>query len=218
MEIQSAYEILSDEQKRAKYDQFGHAGDGGGFNPNPGYNSQGGFGQGGFNGFGQGGFGNLEDILRGFAGFGGQPQQTLGDDILARTSITFLEAAHGVTKNINYRPVVKCSPCSGSGTKKGIPPKTCPQCRGTGQAVFARGGFHMASTCPSCQGRGTVISAADKCTTCGGQGRVRESKTLEVKIPAGIDDGMRVRLAGQGDYPLEGSGKPGDLLIQVQVF
>ena len=212
LEVQKAYELLSDEQKRAQYDEYGDLGDN---QQQQQQQYQQGFG--GFGGFGGGGFGNLEDILRGFSGFGGQTQ-SLGEDILARTTITFMEACHGCTKTINYKPIVKCKPCNGLGTKKGTQAKVCRQCGGSGQAIFQRGGFHMQATCPSCQGKGRSISNSDKCNSCSGQGRVREQKNLEVKIPAGIDDGMRVRLAGQGDFPGEGEGRPGDLLIQVQVF
>ncbi|KAI8896424.1 hypothetical protein BC833DRAFT_528280 [Globomyces pollinis-pini] len=213
LEIQNSYEILTDENKKAHYDQFGHDPDPstGGFNN--GFNGFGGFGGNGFNG---GGFsGNpFEDL---FSQFGGAQRESVGSDISTRLQISFLDAAKGIEKEISYRPVVSCTPCKGSGAKPGTTPKTCPQCRGAGQVLFQQGVFTMKSECPSCGGKGTTIPSGSKCTSCSGQGRVREKKNITVKIPAGIDDGMTVRLSGQGDAAESPNGRKGDLLIQVNI-
>lgn len=176
-------------------------------------------GFGGFPGGFPGGFeGAFEDLYSRFTGGFAGPRETIGEDILTRLSISFMDAAHGVRRSVTINPIVECHPCSGTGSKKGAKPKQCPQCRGSGQVAFIRGGFQLAATCPSCSGKGSTISRSDQCTSCNGQGRVREKKTLDVDIPAGIDNGMRVRLAGQGDAPIEGNGRPGDVLVQIDVF
>ncbi|KAJ3308721.1 hypothetical protein HDV04_006210 [Boothiomyces sp. JEL0838] len=182
IEIQSAYEILSDEQKRQDYDQFGHQD---GQNPFQGNPFQGG------NPFGFGGGNPFHDIFSSFRGFGGQ-MDNIGEDIMQRMNVTFMEACHGAQKGLSYQKIVTCTPCGGSGAKKGKQPTTCVQCGGAGQVIFNRGGFQMATSCPACGGKGKTIAR-------------------------GIDDGMRVRLQGQGDEPIEGNGRPGDLLIQINV-
>ena len=211
-EVNEAYDVLSDADKRAKYDQFGHAA----FDP-----AAGGAG-GGF-----GGFGDFGDIFSsffggGFGGFGGGAQQRngpmRGDDIGARISVTFEEAAFGVKKDINYNRVCRCPDCAGSGAAKGTSAETCGKCRGSGQMrVMQRLGgmqFQSTTTCDSCRGKGKIIK--NPCNNCRGTGFIRISKKLEVSIPAGIDDGERIALRGQGNDGRNG-GSAGDLILQVTV-
>ena len=211
-EVNEAYDVLSDADKRAKYDQFGHAA----FDP-----AAGGAG-GGF-----GGFGDFGDIFSsffggGFGGFGGGAQQRngpmRGDDIGARISISFEEAAFGVKKDINYNRVCRCPDCAGSGAAKGTSAETCGKCRGSGQMrVMQRLGgmqFQSTTTCDSCRGKGKIIK--NPCNNCRGTGFIRISKKLEVSIPAGIDDGERIALRGQGNDGRNG-GSAGDLILQVTV-
>lgn len=214
-EVNEAYEVLSDADKRAKYDQFGHAA----FDPSMGGGEGGGFG--GFGGFGD--FGDLGDILGGMFGgaFGGGrrrngPQQ--GDDIGANVSITFEEAAFGVKKDISYNRICRCPDCKGSGAAAGTQAETCSVCRGTGQVkrVQRMGGmaFQSTATCENCRGTGKIIK--NPCSKCRGTGMVRENKRLTVSIPAGIDDGERIALRGQGCDGKNG-GPAGDLIISVSV-
>lgn len=214
-EVNEAYEVLSDADKRAKYDQYGHAA----FDPAMGGGEGGGFG--GFGGFGD--FGDLGDILGGMFGgaFGGGrrrngPQQ--GDDIGVNVSIAFEEAAFGVKKDITYNRICRCPDCKGSGAAPGTQAETCSVCRGTGQVkrVQRMGGmaFQSASTCEACRGTGKIIKTP--CQKCRGSGMVRESKKLTVSIPAGIDNGERIALRGQGCDGKNG-GPTGDLIISVSV-
>ncbi|KAK0391154.1 hypothetical protein NLU13_0655 [Sarocladium strictum] len=242
-EIQSAYEILSDPKKKEQYDQFGATG----FDPSggaPGGDPFGGAGNPfhGFGGGGQGGFGggfNFEDIFSAFTGqqgpFGargarggrGNPFQQeilVGDNIEVQASITFLEAAQGTSKTISVTPQVSCGTCSGSGLKTGTQRAPCKSCNGTGTRVhFMQGGFQMASTCGICDGTGSTIPKGSECKTCGGHGVTRERKTITVDIPAGIEDGMRLRVDGAGDAPATGKSSPdartqrGDLYVFVRV-
>ncbi|KAI9208949.1 uncharacterized protein BJ171DRAFT_487902 [Polychytrium aggregatum] len=214
MEIQEAYEILSDEKKRAQYDQFGPSGFDGGYP---------GAGAGGFEGF-QGGFPGghadvFEQLFRNFGGMNGARSgfESVAQDTVLATRITFMEAAHGVQKPITFRALRKCGTCSGSGLKKGESAKTCTVCGGSGRRVFIRGGFHMATTCDNCGGSGKFVPKSAQCSPCGGSGRVTETQTLNVNIPAGVEDGMRIRLAGQGDVPMEGDGPAGDIHLQITV-
>ncbi|MBQ8339907.1 MAG: molecular chaperone DnaJ [Clostridia bacterium] len=210
-EVNEAYDVLSDADKRAKYDQYGHAA----FDP-----AAGGAG-GGFGGFG--GFGDFGDIFSSFfgGGFGGAQQRNgpiRGDDIGARVSITFEEAAFGVKKEISYNRVTKCPDCSGSGAAKGSSPETCSKCHGSGQMrVMQRLGgmqFQSTTTCDSCRGKGKIIKTP--CQNCRGTGFIRITKKLDVSIPAGIDDGERIALRGQGNDGRNG-GSAGDLILQVMV-
>ena len=211
-EVNEAYDVLSDADKRAKYDQYGHAA----FDP-----AAGGAG-GGFGGFG--GFGDFGDIFSSFfgGGFGGGAQQRngpiRGDDIGARVSITFEEAAFGVKKEISYNRVTKCPDCSGSGAAKGSSPETCSKCHGSGQMrVMQRLGgmqFQSTTTCDGCRGKGKIIKTP--CQNCRGTGFIRITKKLDVSIPAGIDDGERIALRGQGNDGRNG-GSAGDLILQVMV-
>ncbi|KAL1852144.1 hypothetical protein VTK73DRAFT_9273 [Phialemonium thermophilum] len=240
-EIQSAYELLSDPKKKEQYDQFGAAG----FDPNAGPSSPGGdpFGGGNpFAGFGGGGGGfganiNFDDIFSAFTGQGGpfgrragarnpfQQEILVGDNIEVQTSISFMEAAKGTSKTITITPLVTCKTCSGSGLKEGTKRASCKACGGTGTRVhFMQGGFQMASTCGTCGGTGMTIPRGSECRTCQGDGVVRERKTLNIDIPGGIEDGMRLRVDGEGDAPPTGrSPDPnvraarGDLYVFVKV-
>ncbi|KAH8681245.1 hypothetical protein BX600DRAFT_446071, partial [Xylariales sp. PMI_506] len=244
-EIQSAYEILSDPKKREQFDQFGAAG----FDPSGGAAPGGDpFGGGnpfsGFGGFGgQGGFGaniNLDDLFSHFTGgaggnpFGGggrrgrnpfQQEILVGENIEVQTSISFMEAAKGTSKTITIHPTVTCNTCSGSGLKTGAKRAECKSCGGTGTQVhFMTGGFQMGSTCSTCKGTGQVTPRGSECRTCSGNGAVRERKTITVDIPGGIEDGMRLRVDGEGDAPVTGGAAPpgarmtrGDLYVFVRV-
>lgn len=208
-EIQRAYDILSDSKKRAAYDQFGHAGVDGGA-----------AGQGGFGGF-SGGFGDVfgdifENIFsQGQAGtHGRQSRAQRGADLQYNLQMTLEEAAAGKQVEITVPRYVSCGACDASGARKGSKPKSCETCNGVGQVRMQQGFFSIQQTCPTCHGTGQVIS--DPCNQCHGSGRTRESKKLTIKIPAGIDDGGRVRLNGEGEAGVYG-GPPGDLYIQVSI-
>ena len=217
-EVNEAYEVLSDSDKRAKYDQFGHAA----FDPTAG----GGYGGGGFGGFGGfGDFGDIGDIFGSFfgGGFGGGSQQrrngpVRGEDISVRVTISFEEAAFGVKKDITYNRIQKCDTCKGSGAAEGTHPETCSACGGSGQRRVTQriGGmaFQSTTTCDKCRGTGKIIK--NPCDNCRGTGYVRISKKLSVTIPAGIDDGERIALRGQGSEGRNG-GPAGDLIIVVSV-
>ena len=214
-EINEAYAVLSDAEKKAKYDQFGHAA----FDPTAG----GGQGFGGFGGFGD--FGDLGDIFGSFfgGGFGGGSAQRRngpmrGDDIGARVTISFEEAAFGTKKDVSFHRIQKCSDCGGSGAAKGTKAETCTVCGGSGQRRITQriGGmaFQSTTTCDSCGGTGKIIKTP--CTECKGKGFVKVNKKLSVNIPAGIDDGERIALRGQGCDGRNG-GPAGDLIITVSV-
>ena len=219
-EANEAYEVLSDADKRAKYDQFGHAA----FDPASGGGSGfGGFGDfGGFGGFGD--FGDLGDILGGMfgGGFGGGRRQRNGpipgDDIGVNVTVTFEEAAFGVKKDISYNRVCRCADCKGSGAANGESPVTCTVCGGSGQVsrIQRMGGMQFQTTgaCDSCHGTGKIIK--NPCQKCRGSGMGREAKRLTVSIPAGIAHGQRISLSGQGSDGKNG-GAPGDLIISVAV-
>lgn len=203
-EIQSAYSILSDPQKRAAYDQYGHAG----VDP-----SMAGGGFGGFGGFGDV-FGDIfENIFTGGRG-PGRSQGQRGADLQFNAQLTLEEAAAGKEIEIVVPRHVSCNECSGSGAKKGSTPKTCETCAGMGQVRIQQGFFSIQQTCPTCHGEGNIIT--DPCGSCHGNGRIRESKKLTVKIPAGIDNGDRVRLSGEGESGMHGGGS-GDLYVQISV-
>lgn len=212
-EVNEAYEVLSDSQKRAKYDQFGHAG----VDPNFG---AGGAGAGGFGGFD---FGDIfSDIFGGgFGGFGGSSRRNgpkRGSDLRQILDITFEEAAFGCKKTINVTKQEKCSSCNGTGAKKGTNPVTCGKCHGTGQVQSQvrtpLGYMTNVTTCPDCGGRGQVIK--DPCQECRGTGRVRKSRKIEVDVPAGIDNGQTLQLSGLGEAGERG-GPNGDLLITFRI-
>jgi len=204
-EVNEAYEVLSDSDKRANYDRFGHGG------------VEGIFGQ-GFEGFGFGGFGDIFDAF-----FGGTattsryaPQQ--GADLHYQTTITFEEAAFGCEKELNIQRTENCTQCHGSGSKPGSQPSQCPSCNGAGQirrthqTLFGR--FVNTTTCNQCHGEGSIIT--EPCTQCRGTGREKHQRTILVSIPAGVDDGNRIRLAGDGDAGARG-GSPGNLYVTLSV-
>ncbi len=207
-EIKEAYDILSDAQKRAAYDQFGHAG----VDPSRG----GGAGAGGFAG---GGFSDVfgdifGDIFTGGRAGGGAGGAHRGDDLRYNLDISLEEAVAGTEVKIRVPTYVQCKTCNGSGAKKGSKPSTCSTCAGHGQVRMQQGFFSIQQTCPSCHGKGEIIT--DACNTCHGQGRVKEHKTLSAKIPAGVDTGDRIRLGGEGEAG-ENGGPPGDLYININV-
>ena len=212
-EVNEAYDVLSDEGKRQKYDQFGHAA----FDPSAG--AEGGFG--GFGGFGDGGF-DFGDIFSSFFGGGGRGSQRSsavdGDDIVIRISITFDEAVFGCKKEISYPRIEACEECGGSGAEKGSKPETCQTCRGTGrvtvqqQTMFGR--MQSQRSCTACRGTGKVVK--NPCKNCNGKGFVRVTKKSEITIPAGIDNGQRIIRRAQGSVGRNG-GVAGDLIIEVSV-
>ena len=197
-ELNEANEVLSDPEKRAQYDRYGHDGPNmGGFG---GAGGAGGFDFGGFGGMGgMGGMGDILDQLFG-GGMGGAaqrrnaPQQ--GNDLRYELRITFEEAAFGCEKSFEFTRNENCDVCHGTGAKPGTQPKTCPTCKGTGQVRVSGGFMVTVRTCSTCGGTGKVIS--DKCTACGGVGRVRKRRTASVKVPAGIDNGQTIVLGGHG--------------------
>ena len=205
-EIGEAYEFLKDPQKRAAYDRFGHAA----------FEQGGGGGPGGMGG-GMGGFSDIfEDIFGEMMGgrsrrSGGRER---GADLRYNMEITLEEAFSGKTAQIHVPTSITCDACSGSGAKPGSKPTTCATCGGNGRVRAAQGFFSIERTCPTCHGRGQTIS--DPCGKCGGQGRVVEERSLSVNIPAGIEDGTRIRLAGEGEAGLRG-GPSGDLYIFLSV-
>lgn len=167
------------------------------------------FGRGQSGGFGGGGP---------FAGGGGFRQRAVrGDDLETTVSVDFAAACEGTSASVTVTPVVECKPCHGSGLKAGEKKAACAQCRGTGQQAFQVQGMFMASPCAACNGSGTVIPRASRCGSCDGVGRVKERRTVAVDVPAGIEDGMKIKVPGAGDAPLAASGPSGDLFVRVVV-
>ena len=202
-ETKEAYDILSDTEKRATYDQFGHAA----------------FENGGMGGAGAGGAGGFGDIFGDmfgdiFGGGGGRQRQRRGADLRYNLSLSLEEAVRGTEVNITVPRYSECKPCHGSGAKPGSKPKQCNTCHGQGQVRIQQGFFSVQQTCPQCQGKGTTIS--DPCSECHGQGRVKENKKLSVKIPAGVDEGDQIRLSGEGESAGSG-GVNGDLYVSVSL-
>lgn len=200
-----AYEILSDSKKRAAYDQFGHAG----VDPS----MEGGPGAAGFNDI----FGDVGDVFSDI--FGGRRGQRhsgayRGADLRYPMGLSLEDAVAGTSKNIKIPVKVKCGVCSGSGARKGTSPKTCETCNGHGQVRLQQGFFSVQQTCPACHGKGSMI--INPCASCHGSGKVEQTKTLSVKIPAGVDTGDRIRLAGEGEAGEQG-GPPGDLYVEISV-
>jgi molecular chaperone DnaJ len=201
-EVQEAYEILSDDQKRAAYDNYGHAG----VDPNRG----GGGGGADFNDI----FGDVFGDIFGGGRRGGQSRAQRGSDLRYNLELNLEDAVRGKSVEIKVPTWVSCDVCDGSGAKKGTQAKNCPTCHGAGQVTMRQGFFAVQQTCPTCSGRGKIIP--DPCTKCHGDGRVEKTKTLSVKIPAGVDTGDRIRLAGEGEAGQFGA-PAGDLYVQVHV-
>ncbi len=210
-EAKEAYEVLSDAEKRATYDQFGHAAFEGG--------SAGRGGAGGFNG-GAGGFGDIfgdmfGDIFGGGGGGGGGRQrQRRGADLRYNLDLSLEDAVNGTEVNITVPRMSMCKTCDGSGAKPGSSPSQCGTCHGQGQVRIQQGFFSVQQACPQCHGSGTIIT--DPCGDCHGQGRTRENKKLSVKIPAGVDEGDQIRLSGEGENAGSGSVN-GDLYVSVSL-
>ncbi|RKZ96828.1 MAG: molecular chaperone DnaJ [Gammaproteobacteria bacterium] len=198
-EAKEAYEILSDAQKRAAYDQFGHAGVD---------QSAGGHGAGGFSDI----FGDVFSDIFGAAGGGRQNYR--GADLRYHLDLSLEDAVAGTTEKIRIPVNVDCKTCDGSGAKKGTQPVTCTTCGGHGQVRMQQGFFQVQQPCPHCHGTGKMIK--EPCTDCHGEGQIREHKTLSVKVPAGVDTGDRIRLAGEGEAGTSGA-ESGDLYVEVQV-
>lgn len=214
-EVNEAYEVLSDSQKRARYDQFGHAG----VDPNFGAGGGGAYGGAGFD------FTDLGDIFEGFfgGGFGSRSRANpnaprRGGELHTSCTISFFEACKGVKKEINYTKMEACPDCHGSGAKPGTSPQTCSECNGQGQVRFTQrtplGAMSSTRPCTKCGGKGKIIT--DPCGKCSGSGRVRTSKSIEINIPAGVDDGVPLTVRGHGDDGING-GPAGDLTVTVNV-
>lgn len=214
-EINEAYEVLKDSDKRRRYDQFGHVGVGGDTGGNP---------FGGFNGqnihfdFDGGDFGDMGDLFSQF--FGGsarRPRQRQGRDIEIDLNLSFEEAIFGVEKSVSYNADITCDRCHGDGAEPGYQQKTCPTCHGTGQEVHIVnslfGQIQQATTCHTCGGDGKI--ADKKCTKCDGKGTVRTRQTIDLKVPAGVDEGSAIRLSGRGEAVRD--GVPGDLYVRIHV-
>lgn len=212
-EINEAYSVLSDKQKRANYDQFGSADGPQGF----------GGGQ-GFSGFGgEGGFGGFEDIFNmftgGFGGRGGQPAREEGDDINTNITISFVDAAFGCEKEITVNRKERCTECGGTGARSNSDYVTCTECNGAGRVTYTQqtlfGMTRTTGVCRNCNGKGKVVK--EKCTACRGSGLKTVSAKIKVKIPAGIDDDQVIRLNGEGHQTASNNGIPGDLRIGIKV-
>ncbi|MEM7564612.1 MAG: molecular chaperone DnaJ [Pseudomonadota bacterium] len=199
-EAKEAFDVLSNQNKRAAYDQFGHAGvdqsSGGG-------------------GFGGSGFGDaFSDIFGDIFGGGGRSRVRKGADLQYNLELNLEDAVAGTTVKIKVPTLKHCTTCSGSGAKPGTSPETCDTCGGHGQVRMQQGFFSVQQTCPTCRGSGTTIS--DPCGSCQGAGRVKEHKSLSVEVPAGVDNGDRIRLTGEGEAG-EAGAPPGDLFVQIHV-
>ncbi|MGA8049176.1 MAG: molecular chaperone DnaJ [Burkholderiales bacterium] len=205
-EAKEAYEVLSDAQKRAAYDRYGHAG----VDPHAGAGAAGAQGFGGVGDI----FSDIFGEIFGGGQRGGRSTVYRGADLRYNLEITLEQAAHGFETKIRIPTLAECDVCGGSGARKGTQAQTCPTCHGAGQVRISQGPFSIAQTCPRCHGSGKVIP--NPCPSCSGAGRVKHQKTLSVKIPSGVDEGDRVRLSGEGEPGVNG-GPPGDLYVQCHV-
>lgn len=208
-DVNEAYEVLKDEEKRAAFDRFGHAA----------FEQGGPGGGGGFEGFGGGGFADIFEEMFGGGGMGGrgrggQEQTGRGSDMRFNLDITLEEAFHGKNTEIHVPGSAQCDDCGGSGASKGSKPVSCSTCGGHGRVRSQQGFFTVERICPSCHGQGQVIK--DPCRKCSGSGRVHKEKTLNVNIPAGVETGTRIRLSGEGEAGLRGA-PAGDLYIFLNV-
>lgn len=213
-EVNQAYDVLKDSQKRAAYDRMGHDAFNAGGSNGPGA-GQGGFGE----GFGQG-FGGFEDIFGDiFSQFGGgassrSSQSYRGSDLRYNLKVSLKDAFYGKKIKLKVPTLAECDECLGSGAAKGTKAQTCPTCHGAGQVRMQQGFFSVSQTCPTCHGQGKIIK--DPCKKCGGQGRYEKTKSIEVSIPKGVETGSRIRLAGEGEAGIKG-GPSGDLYIFITV-
>jgi len=205
-EAKEAYEVLTDAQKRAAYDQFGHAG----VDPSAAAGAGAGFG-----GFADA-FGDIFGDIFGGAGGGGRGRSTVyrGADLRYNLEVTLEDAARGTETRIRIPAMEECGTCHGSGAKPGTQPTTCSTCGGHGQVRMQQGFFSIQQTCPKCHGTGKMV--AHPCGSCSGSGRIKKHKTLAVKIPAGVDEGDRIRLSGEGEAGVNG-GPSGDLYVVIQI-
>ena len=206
-EIQEAYAVLSDSEKRAMYDRFGH-------DAVAGAGAQGGPGASGFGAGFEDIFGDVFGDVFGRGRGRAEPQARGGADLAYRIELDLEEAVFGVTRELGIEIPGACDTCGGSGCAPGTQPETCPTCHGRGEIVSQQGFFSLRQTCPKCRGEGRVVRVP--CHDCHGAGRVRKERTLRVKIPPGVDQGDRVRLSGEGEAGMRG-GPPGDLYVEVQV-
>jgi len=210
-EVKEAYEVLSDENKRAQYDRYGHA------DPNQGFGGFGGFGGGGgFEDFG--GFGDIFDMFFGGGSRRNPNAPQRGADLQYTMTIEFRDAVFGKESDIEIPRTENCDHCNGSGARPGTHPETCPTCRGTGQQEVVQntafGRIVNRRVCPTCSGAGKIIR--EKCSHCSGTGKVKKRRKIHIKIPAGIDDGAQLRVSGEGESGIRG-GPPGDLYVVVNV-
>ncbi|XP_006454746.1 hypothetical protein AGABI2DRAFT_182724 [Agaricus bisporus var. bisporus H97] len=243
VEIQDAYDTLKDDKKRAAYDKYGAASQQPGFDPDAfarggfggfnagGFPGAGGFSAGGFSfedlssvfGSGRGSGGPQPDLFEQlFGNFSGQPgpgprAPTRGADLETSVNVSFLEACKGTSKTVTVQPITNCGTCSGSGLKQGAKRVSCKSCGGTGTRTFVSNGFHLASTCNTCHGYGSTIPRNSECSSCGGMGKIRVKKAVQVDVPAGVENGMTLRINSAGDAPITGKGTTGDLLVRVNV-
>ena len=205
-EAAEAYEVLSDSQKRQVYDTYGHDG-----LKNTGYSGP---------GSAEDIFSSINDLFGDLFGFGGRSRQRNpnapipGDDLRYDMEISFMDAVHGTSREVDITKRDTCWTCEGSGVRPGHKPETCPSCHGRGQVIRSQGFFQVSSTCPQCHGSGQFIS--EPCTDCDGQGLVNKSKKVSIKIPAGVDTGARMRLRGEGEGGRRG-GQSGDLYVVIHV-
>ncbi len=213
-EVNEAYDILKDPEKKAAYDRFGHAAFEGGTGASAG---NGGFNRGGHGDFGSAFSDVFDDLFGGFTGGGGRQranQATRGSDLRYNLRVTLEEAFSGKQANISVPGSVSCDACSGTGAEGGAEPTSCPTCSGMGKVRAQQGFFTVERTCPTCSGRGQIIT--NPCGSCSGVGRVEKERSLNVSIPAGVETGTRIRLAGEGEAGLRG-GPSGDLYIFIEV-